>query len=126
MTKQSAKRILVVEDDDVLREIISRILREKGYKIEEAVNGQRGIALYRKNPPDLVLLDIILPDIDGFDVLAAFKEQEEKLACPVIILSNYGQAPDIKRGRELGATDYLIKANLSPKEIVARIQKALQ
>jgi len=121
-----AKKILVVEDDKFLRELISQKLLKEGYDIVEAVDGEKGIENARKERPDLVLLDLILPGIDGFEVLAKLKADPKLSNIPVIILSNLGQKTDIEKGIEMGAVDYLIKAHFTPGEIVEKIAAVLR
>jgi len=120
------KKILVVEDDKFLRELISRDLVKEGYDVVEAVDGEKGIESIKKENPDLVLLDLILPGIDGFEVLSRMKSDPALSQIPVIILSNLGQRDDIERGLELGASDYLIKAHFTPNEIIEKIKTMLK
>lgn len=121
-----AKKILVIEDDKFLRELISQKLLREGYDIVEAVDGEKGIEGANKEKPDLVLLDLILPGIDGFEVLAKLKADPKLSNIPVIILSNLGQKTDIEKGIEMGAVDYLIKAHFTPGEIVEKIASVLK
>jgi len=121
-----AKKILVIEDDKFLRELISQKLLKEGYDIVEAVDGEKGIEVANKEKPDLVLLDLILPGIDGFEVLAKLKADPKLSDIPVIILSNLGQKTDIEKGIEMGAADYLIKAHFTPGEIVEKIAIVLK
>jgi len=120
------KKILIVEDDKFLRELMSRKLREEGYEVLEAIDGDAGLKKMKKEKPDLVLLDLILPEIDGFEVLAAKKEDPEIAKIPVIILSNLGQREDVEKGLSLGAIDYLIKASFTPGEIVKKVKNILR
>jgi len=121
-----AKKILVVEDDKFLRELIVQKLIKEGYDIAEAVDGEKGLKNIKDEKPDLVLLDLILPGIDGFEVLAKMKEDVAMAQIPVIILSNLGQKDDIERGLKMGAVDYLIKAHFTPGEIIEKIKTALK
>lgn len=121
-----AKKILVVEDDKFLRELISQKLTKEGYAVVEAVDGEKGIESIKAEDPDLVLLDLILPGIDGFEVLAKMKSDPGLAEIPVIILSNLGQKDDIEKGLEMGANDYLIKAHFTPGEIIEKIQAVLK
>jgi DNA-binding response OmpR family regulator len=119
-------KILVVEDDKFLRELIARKLREENYEVSEAVDGEEGVKKIEEEAPDLILLDLILPGIDGFEVLARIKETPKLSQIPVIILSNLGQRDDIEKGLKLGAIDYLVKAHFTPAEIIEKIKKALK
>jgi len=121
-----AKKILVVEDDKFLRELISQKLASEGYDVIEAVDGDKGIEKIKNEKPDMVLLDLIIPGIDGFEVLAKMKADPETANTAVIILSNLGQKDDIEKGLEMGANDYLIKAHFTPGEIIEKIQQVLK
>jgi len=121
-----AKKILIVEDDKFLRELIVKKLSSEGYEVPEAVNGEEGVKKIEEEKPDLVLLDLILPGMDGFEVLTQIKKNSELAQIPVIILSNLGQKEDIERGLNLGAVDYLIKAHFTPNEIIEKVKKILE
>jgi DNA-binding response OmpR family regulator len=118
--------ILIVEDDKFLRELISQKLIKEGYNILQAVDGEEGLDKIKKEKPDLVLLDLILPGIDGFEVLARAKEDPEVVKIPVIILSNLGQKEDVEKGMGLGAVDYLVKAHFTPGEIIDKMKRILE
>lgn len=119
------KKILVIEDDKFLRELISQKILKEGYDIAEAVDGEKGVEAAKKEKPDLILLDLILPGIDGFEVLARIKADPEISSIPVIILSNLGQKDDIEKGLKMGAIDYMIKAHFTPAEIIAKVRGVL-
>ncbi len=121
-----AKKILIIEDDKFLRELIVKKLTKEGYDVSEALDGEEGVKKVKEEKPDLVLLDLILPGIDGFEVLARIKEDPALASIPVIILSNLGQKEDVERGLELGAVDYLIKAHFTPGEIVEKVRATLK
>jgi len=120
------KKILIIEDDKFLRELIVKKLVKEGYEISEAVDGEEGIKKVKEEKPDLVLLDLILPGIDGFEVLSRTKEDPALSQIPVIILSNLGQKEEVERGLKLGAIDYLIKAHFTPGEIIEKIRAILK
>lgn len=120
-----AKKILIIEDDKFLRRVISQKLSREGYDISEAIDGEKGLKLVQEEKPDLVLLDLILPGMDGFEVLANLKKDPQLSKIPVIILSNLGQREDIDKGLKMGAIDYLIKAHFTPGEIIDRIDRIL-
>jgi len=121
-----AKTILIIEDDKFLRELIARKLTEEGFGVSEAVDGEEGIKKIKEEKPDLVLLDLILPGIDGFEVLSQMREESALSSIPVIILSNLGQKEDVEKGLKMGAVDYLIKAHFTPGEIIDKIKSALK
>ncbi|MDO8424702.1 MAG: response regulator [bacterium] len=121
-----AKRILIVEDDKFLRELIGQKLVREGYDILESIDGEDGLKKIKNDKPDLVLLDLILPSMDGFEVLSRIKEEVVSGAPPVIILSNLGQKEDVEKGLKLGAADYLIKAHFTPGEIIEKVKNILK
>ena len=121
----AGRKILVVEDDQFLRDLIVRKLEDESFEVLQAVDGEEGLRDAKENKPDMVLLDLILPGIDGFEVLRNMKSDKEISDIPIIILSNLGQRDDIEQGLKLGARDYLIKAHFTPGEIVARVKEIL-
>jgi len=121
-----AKKILIIEDDKFLRELIGQKLLKEGYDIVEAVDGEKGLKSIKDEKPDLVLLDLILPGMDGFEVLTKIKKDSDIAEIPVIILSNLGQKDDIEKGLKMGAVDYLIKAHFTPGEIIDKIKVVLK
>lgn len=121
-----AKKILIIEDDKFLRDLIAKKLIKEDFEISEAIDGEEGARKVKEEKPDLILLDLILPGIDGFEVLSKIKEDPGLASIPVIILSNLGQKDDVERGLKLGAVDYLIKAHFTPGEIIEKIKKALK
>ena len=120
------KNILIVEDDKILRELISQKLQKEDYNISAAIDGEEGFKKVKEEKPDIVLLDLILPGIDGFEVLERIKQDPEINKIPVVILSNLGQKEEIEKGLKLGATDYLIKAHFTLSEIVAKVRTILK
>ena len=119
-------KILIIEDDKFLRELIARKLLQENFKILEAVDGEGGLKKIKEEKPDLILLDLILPGIDGFEVLSKMKDDPALASIPVIILSNLGQREDVERGLKLGAVDYLVKAHFTPNEIIEKVKVALK
>jgi DNA-binding response OmpR family regulator len=120
-----AKKILLVEDDKFLRELMVRKLMSLNYDVIAAVDGEDGIQKIKSEKPDLVLLDLMLPGINGFEVLEMAKKDPETNKIPVIILSNLGQGEDIEKGLKLGAADFLVKAHFTPQEIVNKLKSIL-
>lgn len=121
-----AKKILIIEDDDVLRELITKRLVLGGYEVSQAIDGITGLKTAGDQKPDLVLLDILLPGMNGFDVLGKMKKDADLAKIPVIILSNLDSKLDIEKGLQMGAADYLIKINFASEEILEKIEKVLQ
>jgi two-component system alkaline phosphatase synthesis response regulator PhoP len=117
--------ILVIEDEEDIQELIRYNLSKERFRIEPALSGEDGLKKLRKSPPDLVLLDLMLPGMDGFDVCRALKKNEKTQQIPVIILTAKGEESDVVTGLELGADDYIVKP-FSPKVLVARIKTVLR
>ncbi|MFA6475576.1 MAG: response regulator [Patescibacteria group bacterium] len=121
-------KVLIVEDDKFLSELISTKLDKEGFSIALAGDGETGVKKASEFRPDIILLDIMLPGMDGFEVLEKLKNGADAAlkAIPVIILSNFGQESKVERGLQLGAVDYLVKANFTTGEIVAKIKEVLK
>ena len=120
-------RVLLVEDDNFLRSICSKKLVKEGFTVYEAIDGEMALSEVEKIKPDIVLLDIILPAIDGFGVLTKIRASgaKEVAEVPIIMLSNLGQDDDIKKAMDLGANDYMVKAHFTIEEIVTKVKKLL-
>ena len=119
------RRILLVEDDRFLRKAAETTLKQQGYTVITAADGEEALRLARSGPLDLILLDLIMPKLNGFDVLQALKKDTPTAQIPVIILSNLGQDRDVQQAMEAGATAYFIKADLSLQALVQRVEEAL-
>lgn len=122
----TSSRILIVEDDKFLRDLIVQKLKKEGFDVLQAIDGEEGTKVVKENTVGLMLLDLILPGIDGFEVLKRVKEDPQTKDVPVIILSNLGQKEDVERGLRLGAQDYLIKAHFTPSEIIDKVKSVLK
>lgn len=120
------KKILIIEDDEFIRELVKRKLRKEDFEILEVVEGEKGITKIKEEKPDLILLDIILPGIDGFEVLTRIKQDPATSQIPVIILSNLGEKKEVEKGLKLGAADYLVKAHFSIAEVLQKIKTTLK
>jgi len=127
-SKRLGSKVLIVEDDSFLREICVKKLVKEGFSVYEAADGEQALKDVVKIKPDMILLDIILPTIDGFEVLKSIRANKNKnlSQVPIFILSNLGQESDIKKAMDMGANDYLIKAHFTTEEIVAKIKKVLK
>jgi DNA-binding response OmpR family regulator len=128
LKKQNAKRapkILLAEDDAFISRAYRDGLGRAGFDIVYAADGVEALKKIREDIPDLVLLDIIMPFKNGFEVLAEIKGDAKLKDIPVIILSNLGQESDIEKGRSLGAADYFIKANYSLREVIEKVKEHL-
>jgi len=118
--------ILLVEDDSFISQMYQTKLTNLGFAVELFDNGEDAAARLGQDPlPDLLLLDIVLPKKDGFEILEELRGQDRTKNLPVILLTNLGQKPDVERGIKLGADDYIIKAHYTPTEVVEKITKVL-
>lgn len=120
MADKVKKKILLVEDDVFMVDLLSRELGAAGFEVALAKNGEEGIAQASKAKPDLVILDLILPDRHGLSVLREIRKTPEGASLKVMVLSNVSEAQDKEEAKELGVADYLIKANSSLTDIVER------
>ena len=114
--------VLVIEDDEFLREVISQKLNSEGFKIVSTIDAAGAFKEIDKKKPHVILLDLILPGMDGFEFLSRIKQDSAVKDIPVVVLSNLGQKEDIERAMSAGATDYMIKANFTPAEIVQKVK----
>lgn len=122
---EPTRRILLAEDDRFLRKAAETALKRQGFSVLAAVDGDEALRMARAEAPDLILLDLIMPKLQGFEVLRALKADPATAATPVIILSNLGQESDVKQAMEAGAAGYFVKANLSLQDLVKRVDEAL-
>jgi DNA-binding response OmpR family regulator len=127
VARQPEARVLVVEDDQFLRDLLTTKLDKENFAVTSAIDGPTGLDKITKQKPEVILLDIILPGIDGFEVLKRIRTNPNMqiASLPIILLSNLGQETDVERGRSLGANDYLIKSNFTIDEIIEKIRKIL-
>lgn len=120
-----AKKILLVEDDSFLLDIYSTKLRDAGFEVDTAMDGEDCLKMLKENIPDLLLLDIVLPSIDGWELLAKIKKNKKTKDLKVVILSNLGNKEEVERGARLGAIKYIIKAQHTPSEVAEQIKEIL-
>ena len=125
MADTQLAHILLVEDDTFLANIYKTKFEMEGFELTGAEDGLAGFEEAAKIKPDLILLDILLPKMDGFAVLKKLKETDDVKDIPVILLTNLGQKDDVEKGLESGAVDYLIKAHFKPSETVDKVKKVL-
>jgi len=116
------KKILIVEDESTLQKTLGDILSQEGYKVVSALDGEVGVRLAKEQKPDLVLLDLVLPKMTGFEVLEQMRSAEDTKGIPVIVLTNLEKMEDIQRATELGATTYLVKSNYELQEVVEKVK----
>ncbi len=118
-------KILLVEDDELLIDILKRKLEEEGYECVVARDGEEGLKKVKEEKPDLVLLDIILPKMSGFEVLEAIRKDPEIKETSVMVISNSGQPVELERAKRLGAKDWIIKTEFDPQEVLDKVKKIL-
>jgi len=120
-----AKKVLFIEDESALQKTFGDILKQEGYEMISALDGEVGLKMAKSHKPDLILLDLILPKLHGFEVLKKIKEDPETKDIPIIVLTNLEGTGDVEKALELGATTYLVKANYTLEEVISKIKKAL-
>ncbi|MCJ7827878.1 response regulator [Patescibacteria group bacterium] len=123
---QKKKKVLIVEDEKSLRELLDLKLQLEGFTVLLAKDGEEALQKIKKDLPQLVLLDLVLPGLDGFGVLKKMRKDPITAKIPVIIISNLGQKEEIDRGLLLGANDYMVKANFTPQHIVDQVNRYLK
>lgn len=125
MAKEKIK-VLIVEDEEMLVNMYISKFEKEGFDPIKALNGKNGLELADKENPEIIILDVIMPEMDGFMVLKELKSNSKTKNIPVIMLTNLGQDEDVKKGNELGAKDYLVKANLTPAQVVDKVKEILK
>jgi DNA-binding response OmpR family regulator len=125
MLKNNRKKILIIEDEQTLIKALELVLNKENYSIAVAIDGESGLELVKEFKPDLILLDIILPKMNGFEVLKRVKADKKLSKIPVLILSNLGDESDVTKGITLGAVGYLIKTNYRINEVMDKIRQIL-
>ncbi len=118
--------ILLIEDDPNLAELYQETLTDERFGVRAVADGALALATARDYQPDLILLDLLLPGIDGSTLLRMFKEDDKLRSVPVIILTNISSADKIKELMTIGASDYILKVDVTPDEVVRRIRKVLK
>ncbi|MGM0628955.1 MAG: response regulator [Patescibacteria group bacterium] len=119
------KKITLIEDEVILRDLLEKKLKKNGYSVEVAVDGEEGLRKVKDDRPDLILLDIVMPKMDGFELMENIVNIDELKDVPVIVVSNSGQPVDIDRAQELGAVDWIVKTELDPQEVVDMVEKQI-
>jgi len=119
------EKILVVEDEATLQKALVEVLEQAGYETLSALDGEKGFELAKDNIPDLILLDIILPKMDGFEVLKGLKADPKLANIPVIILTNLGDVSSVQQALELGANSYLVKADFHLDDVIEKVERTL-
>lgn len=119
------KKILFIEDESALQRAVTGVLAQEGFEVRSALTGEAGLALAKAERPDLILLDLVLPEKDGFAVLEELKKDPATGGIPVIIMSNLERSEDVEKALSRGATTYLVKMNYKLEEVVEKIKQTL-
>lgn len=120
------KKILIIEDNEEIMGLLSQKISDVGYQVIEARDGEEGLRLLRSDQPDLVLLDIILPNIDGLELLKRKQALSETKDIPVVVISNSGAPAEISQAQRLGAVDWITKTEFSLQETIDKIEKIIK
>jgi DNA-binding response OmpR family regulator len=120
------RKILIIEDDSFLQGLEANKLEKEGYEIITASTGKEGIMKIYEPNISMILLDLVLPDVDGFDILQKIRETASLKTIPVIVFSNLSEDKDIERSQKLGATDFMVKSNFTLDELVKYVNKFLK
>ena len=121
-----SKKVLIVEDDEFLRSLTAKRLEKEGYEVAVAVDGETAVGTIQEEKPNLILLDLLLPGLNGFQVLEKIKALDDLKDIPVVVFSNLGQREDIEKAKSLGANDFLIKANFTLDDVTAKVNEYLK
>ena len=124
--KNEKKKILIIDDDPFIADMYIMKFKEEGFDVEAAKDGKLGLERALAYHPDVILLDVVMPSIDGFEVLQKLRENESFGHPKIIFLTNFGQKEDIDRGLQLGADDYIIKAHFTPSEVAEKVKGVLE
>lgn len=119
------KKIIIIEDEETLLDLLYKKLSQQDYQVDVAKNGQEGLNKIKKFKPDLILLDIVMPKMGGFEVMKELRKDEELKNIPIIIISNSGQPIELDRAKELGVVDWLIKTDFDPQEVLDKVKKQI-
>jgi len=125
MTEEKSPSVLIVEDDLLFQGVYRTQLEKQGFQVKVISNGEAAWREIEASPPDIILLDLVLPGLSGHDILTRLKADPRLAEVPVIILTSRGEPADIERGKQEGAADYLIKGVINPKEVIWKIRQAL-
>ncbi len=115
------KKILIIEDEEILCHLLQKKLNAEGYEAHVAKNGKDGMSKMREIMPDLILLDIIMPIMGGFEVMEEMQKDEKLSSIPIIVVSNSGQPVEVDRAQKLGAKDWLVKTEFDPQEVIEKV-----
>jgi CheY-like chemotaxis protein len=119
------KKILLVEDEEIMIGLLQKKLVKEGYEVSVARDGEEGLRTIKKSKPDLILLDIVMPKMGGLEVMEQMNKDKEIKNVPVIVVSNSGQPVELDRAQKLGAKDWLIKTEFDPQEVIDKVIKQI-
>jgi len=117
--------VVLIENEQVLIDVLENRLTKEGYEVKIAKESRQGLKLAKNDIPDLILLDVVMPDADGFEILKEMEKDNKLSEVPIIIISNSGQPEELERARDLGAEDWIIKTEFDPQEVVNKVEKQL-
>ena|SRR3989338_9780238 len=119
------KKILIIEDEEIILNLLEKKLSREGYDVSSARDGLEGLKMMREKKPDLILLDIIMPRMGGFEVMEEMQKDGELKKIPIIVVSNSGQPVEVDKAQALGAKDWLIKTIFDPQEVLDKVVKQI-
>ena len=122
---QDKRKIIIAEDEPTLMDMYKLYFERAGFRVLNAENGRQCIDFAKNEKPDLILLDILMPKVDGWEVLEQLKTDETTKQIPILVFSNLGQTQEVQKGLDLGADDYVIKSDLTPKELLAKVEQMI-
>ena len=120
-----AKKILLIEAEEIMIHLLQRKLTQEGYEVSIAKDGVEGLEMMKEMKPDLILLDIVMPNKNGFEVMEEIQADETLKDIPIIVISNSGQPVEIDKAKKLGARDWLIKTEFDPQEVIEKVKKQI-
>lgn len=123
--EEKMRNILIVEDDAFMRNLLVNKLKKERFHVDQAASGEEAMEKVAEKIPDLILLDLILPQMDGFEVIQKLKTNPKTSYIPILILSNLGEKQDLEKAKTFGVEGFMIKANFTPSEIITQIHKLL-
>lgn len=115
------KKVLLVEDEEIMINLLQKKLIQEGYEVSIARNGEEGLSMIKEVKPDIILLDIIMPKMSGFEVMEEMRKDTELKKIPIVVISNSGQPVELDKAKELGARDWLIKTEFDPQEVIEKV-----
>lgn len=125
MLRGKPKKILLIEDEELIITLLRRKLEKEGYQVAVARDGVEGMEKMKEDKPDLILLDIVMPRMGGFEVMEETRKEKELRTIPIIIISNSGQPVELDRAKRMGARDWLVKTEFDPKEVLTKVKKQI-